>query len=210
MKKLLLANALFILVSSAYSQTVVVAKKMNVLYIGVENPISIALGNNILEKETEVKISEGTIKKIDKMHYTVLVNKTGNVEITIFYKGIKFESHLFRVKRIPNPIVSLRKEGMSQSYLMGTTIKSVNKLNLELNNFEYNVNCNLISFQFSMVSSGKDLITFKNIGAVFNTDVNHAIQRSQSNDTLYFDDIKARCPGDIADRTLNSMVFLPK
>ena len=44
-------------------------------------------------------------------------------------------------------------------------------------------------------------------GPVSNTQAQNLIRRARPGDTYYFDNVRARCPGDPAARKINAMVF---
>ncbi len=73
-------------ISTAFAQRAVVsADKMNVLYAGIENPVSIAAENHSC-KDLVVEISHGTISKYEydgPCGYAVKVNTPGRAIITV-------------------------------------------------------------------------------------------------------------------------------
>jgi hypothetical protein len=72
------------------------AEKMNILYVGEDNPISIA-ASGLSTKELSVSINEGTISK-ENDHYNARLEQTGEVIITV-KRGEKIISEkLFFVK----------------------------------------------------------------------------------------------------------------
>lgn len=88
------------------------AVKMNVLYAGVDNPISFAVAGVPAENITPV-ISSGTIRK-DPKSQDWIVNVPDNFSsavISMFttVNGVRkgMGSQVFRVKKIPNPIASV-------------------------------------------------------------------------------------------------------
>ena len=76
--------------------------KMNVLYIGVDNPLTIAA--DIDPKDLAVTISEGKIFNADGK-YHAFVNVEGKVTISLWKRSDEkiFQTFEFRVKRIPAP-----------------------------------------------------------------------------------------------------------
>jgi hypothetical protein len=91
------------------SDLVISADNMNIFYIGIENPVSIAVPG-IQSENLKVSIDEGIITGSNGK-YTVLVSKPGEVIISVYIKsGVdkyeKYGTKSFRVKRIPSPIIS--------------------------------------------------------------------------------------------------------
>lgn len=66
------------------AQNVVIeASKMNVLYIGVDNPIDIAM-SNVASNKLKVSIdNEAILQKISAGHFNVRVMRPGQVTITV-------------------------------------------------------------------------------------------------------------------------------
>ena len=80
--------------------------KMNVFYIGVENPVTIA-ASGIKPENLFVKISLGSITG-SKGKYVVTVTSVGETMIEVYGivngKEIFLSKYAFRVKRIPDPV----------------------------------------------------------------------------------------------------------
>ena len=85
---------------------------MNVLYIGVDNPVEIAV-SVIPENAITVTISNGMVTKTVEWTWTynVRVKQVGRICINIFYKGKQIGKKEFRVKYIPEPIEELDSQG---------------------------------------------------------------------------------------------------
>lgn len=100
------------IVSVTYSQNVAVElEKMNVLYIGVENPINVVVGNHS-SKKLVVKAKHGVVEpnyrgyiyKIDTCAYCMEIIYVGIKSV----KGVKWiDSLYYRLKMIPDPIIDI-------------------------------------------------------------------------------------------------------
>ena len=106
-KKTFLILLLSLSFGSVFSQVAVQADKMNVLYIGIPNPITVAV-SDLKYKELSVSIDYGKITpdtKKGKGHYIVDVFEPGSANITVSAttaKGIKsIAKQIYRVKRLP-------------------------------------------------------------------------------------------------------------
>ena len=210
MKPLFLATFLFTFFIKIQAQSAVANSKMNVFYIGVENPVTIALSNVPASNEIEVKISEGTVTPIKEKPnaYIVKVNKMGIVTIDVFFQGTKYGEHKFRVKKIPDPTARLpiRMPCFVHTDMM-VAFKEIKKMVAVLDNFNFDVKCEIVNFKFTRSPKIEAPITLINISGDFSPEVNAEIAKSKKGDTHYFDDVLAKCPGDIAPRTLNSLVY---
>jgi len=79
---------------------------MNVLYIGVDNPLVIAVPGVPAEKVTAT-ISQGTLVKVSGSEYTARPAQTGEARISVHYEvdGQEVVSSMnFGVRLIPNPM----------------------------------------------------------------------------------------------------------
>ncbi len=84
--------------------TAIELPKMNVLYIGVENPIKIAVAG-IDYTDLDVSIDKGNIVG-GNGEYIVKVFEPGIAILKISHKGVVLDEKKFRVKRIPNPYIA--------------------------------------------------------------------------------------------------------
>ena len=96
----------FDLFAQTNTEPVVSADNMNIFYIGVDNPVSVAVPG-VLSEKLKVTISEGSITGSNGK-YTVNVSKPGDTEIAIYVEtkpGVyeKEGTKKFRIKRIPSP-----------------------------------------------------------------------------------------------------------
>jgi HSP20 family molecular chaperone IbpA len=97
----------FDLFAQTNTEPVVSADKMNIFYIGIDNPVSVAVPG-VLSEKLKVTISEGTIIGSNGK-YIVTVSKPGETEIAIYVEtkpGVYEKEGIkkFRVQRIPNPL----------------------------------------------------------------------------------------------------------
>jgi hypothetical protein len=193
------------------AQFVVSADKMNVFYVGVDNPISLAVnGWNI--DDLDVCISNGIIEKEDDAgKYNVRVWKGGITSMEVRYKDTLVLEKTFRVKRIPDPVAQLPTTGVRSCVGGGPRpILSSKSLIAVLESFDFDAKCSISSFNFTYLAKRQDPVVCLNIGGDFSSNVSSAIQKAQPGDTYYFDEVKARCPGDEAGRTINSLVIVIK
>ncbi len=192
------------------SSLTVSADKMNVFYIGVPNPISIsAAGVN----SNSMKVSAGggggaTLKKTNNSQYVVTVTKPaplGNeCEIRVSAEGLNKKAK-FRVKRIPDPVAKL---GKSSGGAMGNgEFKAQAGVLAMLDNFDFDAKCQISGFVLTRQAKRADPIDKINKGPRYSGEAKALIMRAKPGDVYYFDNVKAKCPGDPAGRKINSMVF---
>ena len=76
-----------------------------------------------------------------------------------------------------------------------------------LKDFEFNATCNIVGYALTRHKKNDDPITLKNQGGKYSNDAARLVSKAKSGDHYYFDDILAKCPGDLKGRKLPSMVF---
>ncbi len=195
------------------AQSFVGNDKMNIIYIGVENPLMIA-ADGIPADELEVDFGGAcSIQKGVKNYYIARATRQNNNAILkILHKGKVIGEHLFRIKQIPDPVIALSiddKRAKGGGIAVGKFRVST-ALTTEMENFNYDISCQIQSFTYTRLSKSKEIMTGSNQGAVFNKNLLHLVQTAEIGDTFYFDEIKARCPGDDIGRPIISLTFTMK
>ena len=182
------------------------ADKMNVFYIGVDNPISVAAAG-VSSNDLRVNISGGggQLNKTGSATWNVKVTQpTDDCKITVS-GGELNASKQFRVKRIPDPVAKL---GNKPDGEMGNGEFKVQKgLIAWLENFDFEARCEIQGFNLVKVSKREDPVEAVNSGGSFDGKAQNLVASAKPGDTYYFENVKARCPGDPAGRKVNSLVF---
>jgi len=191
--------------------------KMNVFYIGVANPVTVAAAGYSVE-DVSINVPGADVKPDSfgrKGHYNIWVDKPGNVEVAINAKTkegpIKKVSGMpVRVKRIPDPIPKLA--GFKGGNISAGLIKVQIAPEAALENFDFAARFQIISFTFGMYPKGQDYVGPFNVenrsGARFSDNVNigKSLQKAKMGDRVFIEAIRAIGP-DKQVRTLNSLVF---
>jgi gliding motility-associated protein GldM len=115
----------------------VMPDKMNVFYIGVDNPVTI--GSPTGWDKTTVSMTNGTITGNGSVR-TVRVNTVGKASITVNAdkKPTTFE---FRVKKIPDPVF---KVGSGKVRMPAVEFKSQSFCRADLENFDFDLRFNIV------------------------------------------------------------------
>ena len=186
------------------------ASKMNVFYIGVDNPIEVSAAG---VSSSDVKVSMGSaggakVKPDGKGKYMVTVttptkaNEFCNVNVTA--PGLQ-DKKLFRVKRIPNPVPKL--SGKRGGSMPSGQFKAQLGINPELENFDFDARCKIKGFRLVRVAKRQDAEPADNPGGKFQGQAASLIRKAKPSDKYFFENIKCTCPGDKAPRDLGTMVF---
>lgn len=109
----------------------VMLDKMNVFYIGVDNPVTISSGSGW--DKTSVSMSGGTISGSGS-NRTVRVTQVGAASITVTADG-KSSKFDFRVKRIPDPVIKVGPSGGGK--MLSNVFRGQQFVRAELENFDF-------------------------------------------------------------------------
>jgi len=119
----------------------VMLDKMNVFYIGVDNPVTISSGTGW--DKTHVSITSGSLSSAGGPgKFIVKVSAVGKTSINVNADG-KTSSYEFRIKRIPDPIL---KVGPSSGGRMQSVVfKNQQFCRADLENFDFDARFNVVS-----------------------------------------------------------------
>ncbi len=119
----------------------VMLDKMNVFYIGVDNPVTISSGTGW--DKTKVSMTSGSLKPSGGPgKFVVRVSAVGKTNINVNADG-KNSSYEFRIKRIPDPVL---KVGPSSGGRMQSVVfKNQQFCRADLENFDFDARFNVVS-----------------------------------------------------------------
>lgn len=193
----------------------VATDKMNVLYIGVENPITVAVSEIAIEEvELSTDNKSTTITPLGNGKYNVYIaapTKEFQKEITLNIKGRDFEKQsLFRVKRIPDPIlylVNVNGKIISQGGPMSATqFKTINGMKAHTP-YEFDAQCKIVNYEMTWLRKDADPIsTYNKNQEIFLNHTKRLRDKAMDKDTYYFDRVKCLCPGDSTPREMYSII----
>jgi gliding motility-associated protein GldM len=181
------------------STTSISADKMNVLYIGLPNPISISAAG-VPAESVNASINVGSIRKQGAGNYIVTVTNPGraiiNVVANVDGKTKSLGSKEFRVKMIPDPVL---KVGVNKSGVMkAADFKVQGGLRADLENFEFEgVKYDVVSYRVGIEARGRDYVEGEANSAYFPSNVVSAIRSLRAGDQVYFDNVKVKGPDGI-------------
>jgi len=184
--------------------------KMNVFYIGVDNPVEIS-ASGVSSNKLEASMSGeggGTISKTSGGNYNVKVTKPTQVgefaKINVIAPGLSVSKD-FRVKRIPDPVAKLA--GKVSGSLNNGQLKVQKGIIPTLEGFDFDAKCNIEGFRLVRVPRRDDPKIAVNPGAGFKGDALKYINQASPGDRYFFENVRCKCPGDIASREINPLTF---
>lgn len=181
----------------------VMPDKMNVIYIGVDNPMTISSGAGA--EKTVVTASGASINKgTGPGKYVARATTVGQATINVAVTGGKSNAFPFRVKRIPDPIPTLGGKLRGGNAPAGT-IKAQSGIVPILENFDFEARFNVQSFTMIYSSKG-EIFKAEASGPLFNDQMNNFLTRCRPKDIIFIDDIKVVGP-DGTPRKLGQIAF---
>jgi len=180
--------------------------KMNVFYIGVENPISVsAAGVSSNELNVTGSGSGIQLRSTGPGKYIVTATQPGDAKITLSGGGLAASTFDYRVKRIPNPVAKVaNKQGGQMS---PGEMKVQPGMVAVLEGFDFDAKCSIESFRMIRTRRGDDPALTNNNGPAFNPQAQQILNDARPGDQYLFTDVKGKCPGDATSRELNTLVF---
>lgn len=182
------------------------ADKMNVFYIGVDNPISVAAAG-VSSNDISVSGSGSGISltPTGKSSFTVKVTTPGEAFIKVTDKkaGKQLGEFKFRVKKIPDPVAKIG--GKSGGAFGSGQMAAQLGIFPELENFDFEAKCDIQSYTLYYTKKRQDPQSIMGNGNRFEGQALAAVKAAAVGDTYNFVDIKAKCPGDAVARTINTI-----
>ncbi len=192
-------------ISFSQDETIKLASKDNVFYIGIDNPVKITNSRGVRDFYTAC--INGTIRKTPiSGNFIVRVKKIGIVKIQLSKNGRIFKKVEIKSKRIPNPyatIGNIAKENLNKAISKKTLLASIGlKARLD---FEFEVKFNITSFDIT-IDTKEGIVTKSTNSARFSTSQKSLIVDLRRGAQILFDNIRARCP-DGTIRKLKSITI---
>lgn len=179
------------------------ADKMNVFYIGVENPVTISVAgasSNQIKASTRGPIS---IRGTEPSKYIVTANAPSQeAYVVVTAPGMTHEQK-FRVKEIPLPVAKIG--GVKGGKMGDGQFKAQDGMIPELENFDFEAKCTIQSYRLVRMSKNNDPQPASGEGNRFSGTVKNLMGLAKAGDLYSFMDIKAKCPGWSAAKEVNSI-----
>jgi len=175
------------------------ADNMNVVYYGLENPISVSLPG-IANEKTHITVANGTL--INKGNGKFILKPSvmsGNVDVTVYATTDKGEKRnmgtmTFRIKQVPKPL--LKFGGLTAS---GSLSKSVIETQMgviaEYNGFVFQspIQAKVTAFKITIIGPG-GIEEYESKNNLITEDMRRRIKQLKKNERILFEDVKAVGP----------------
>jgi gliding motility-associated protein GldM len=190
----------------AKPSAVVSPDKMNVLYIGVENPLSVSAPGVPLDK-IHINMSSGSYTGSGG-HYEAKVTSAGEATVSISAeingKSTALGSSKFRIKRIPDPVAQFA--GRNGGTTSAVNLRAQDKVFAHLADFPFDLKYNVTHFTLYIRPPRQDAQIMKGSGAELNAQMKAAMGTIKPGTQIYFDDITAVGP-DGSPRSLAPIII---
>ncbi len=168
--------------------------KMNVLYIGVPNPVTVAASGGGDDKvQFSVNGGGGTYNKKGNGRYDVFVNQvTDDCKMSVTVEG-KTSTYPFRVRTIPEAQAYVGGKASGENFAAGA-FNAQGGVGAGIKNFPFELEYEVVSFTFTC-DTDDDIVSIPNQGAGFTQQVRNAMKSYlQSGRTITIDDIRVKGP----------------
>lgn len=178
-------------------------EKMNVLYIGVDNPLTIS-GGSVGAEKVQVSFSNGSIERTGGDRYIAKPKTPGEANIVVNADGKKFTFPM-RIKYLPNPagFVGSKKSGNISS----AEFKAIGAVIARLEDSDFEAPFKVVSYKVGAVGGPLQLYSEAvNNGNRFSGQALSLIQRSGPGTQVFIDALTVVGP-DGREREIPPMKF---
>ncbi|HEX5654276.1 MAG TPA: gliding motility protein GldM [Chitinophagaceae bacterium] len=149
--------------------------KMNVLYIGVDNPLTIAASGGGDDK-VRATISQGNLTSLGRGKYIARVNKVDdNTVVTVSVDGKVAGASQFRVRTIPDAQAYVGGQPSGTEMSAGA-FKAQAGVGAGIKNFPFQLEYDVVSFTFTC-DTDDDIISVPSSGGLFQGAVRRAVDQ---------------------------------
>jgi gliding motility-associated protein GldM len=175
--------------------------KMNVFYIGVDNPLTVSAAG-VAPTDLVVNVSGcgATLVSNGNGKYTTKASSTGTCIVTVMAKtpnGLRQQGapQYFRVKRFPNPPLKVAGKSTYGTIEMKLNdAKNINVLGVDNAGFDFVAQFKMEKFNMCIVNASGISQPFPCSGYALSTEAKDALKRLRVGNKVYFEDIKVQAP----------------
>ena len=178
------------------NSAVIAADKMNVVYRGVENPMTVSIPG-IPDNKVTATASSGKWKKLSGTNYSF--EPASGTKVTINASGVLPDGQKvntpaeFRIKDIPRPVGSIRGEtGDGACVRMQRQGLEIASVGAALEDFDFDLGLKVTGFSFKV--SGQPTVMVQ--GNKLNSQAKSALNRARRGETVQIFDINANLVGN--------------
>jgi gliding motility-associated protein GldM len=192
----------------ARPSAVVSPEKMNVLYIGLPNPLAVSAPGVPLN-QLHLTMSNGSVSSTSQPgHFIGTVSAIGTTTVgvtgTVGGKSVFLGNSLFRIKRIPDPKAEFA--GKSGGTTSAANVRGQDYIFARLEGFEFDAKFSITHFTVLIIKPRQEAIVISGSGGTLTGAMHQAMSTVTPGSTIVFKDIVAVGP-DNAPRSLDPIVI---
>lgn len=185
------------------------AVKMNVFYIGLDNPLRIAAAG-VPAGELIVRFTGPGELTGSNGNYIVRPTQPGGSSIRVFRaqngKETLLSEQKYRVKRIPDPAPSM--SGKKSQAISKNLLINAKGISAMLENFDFDAYCEIVGFELTVLPNKAEPVSISIKGGSFPDNALELFNSMGENGgAVFMDDIKVTCPGDTAPRNIGGLAY---
>lgn len=211
MIKVLISTFMIMMLQPAIGQKLVIANtKMNILYLGIDNPISFGIKNGNT-KDIVLVPQRGEIHEYDgALYYINCKNEAGELKIYAKNKRTNkiIDSVLFRLLRLPDPLVRIVALHMTEGAYVGNNILEDFQGIIAYVSGDYEFPVQVLSYQFSITTSGRQYWQVINEGNKLTEETRLKLQNIKEGDQVVLENVKVSFSCNKLPRNLNFKIRL--
>lgn len=179
--------------------------KMNIVYVGVDNPSRIFV-TNVPNRHIEVESDNENLEIIEQEggFYIFRATQPGRAKVTV-KAGYYEEYYDFQMKYIPNPVAKLGNKNSGE--IAAGELNAQGGISAWLENFDFDSYCVIKRYTMTRIAKNGSQETVENEGAKFEETTTNLLKVSETGDVYLFENIESKCPGDEENRKINSLIF---
>jgi gliding motility-associated protein GldM len=169
--------------------------KMNVLYIGVDNPVSIAASGGGDDKvRAEISGGGGQLNRLGNGKYSCRVNQvTDNCMINVYVDNKLVGASNFRVRTIPDPVATVGGV-MSNQNMPAGQFKAQAGVGAFIKDFPYDIKFSVVSFTLTADNADGDILEAACTGNTWSSSASNIIRNLTAGRTVTIDEIRVQGP----------------
>jgi len=183
------------------SGVAVSADKMNVLYVGVDNPLTITAGAG--SEKVSAQFSGGSISKVSGNKYIAKPSQgaSGDHTVTVLVEGKAAGKITYRVKQLPSPMPFVGN--LKPGFVSSSSFKAMGGVIAKLEDSEFDAPFEVVSYKVGAESQAGDFIQIENKGARWTGQAASLINGLKPGKSIIITDIIVRDPAG-RSRTLSA------
>jgi hypothetical protein len=169
--------------------TAVEPVRMNVLYIGIDNPVKIAASGYDARDLTAI-VDNGSITG-ENGEYIIRPRQQGKAIVTVSRNGKEIQKTSFRVKLVPDPVATVA--GKRGGYITKQELLNANGVMAVMENFDFDLSFDIVEFNVATPINGFVHPQKSNTNK-FTGKQKEIIAKLKEGSLLFFSDIKCKGP----------------